>query len=168
MTHTRFFKFILYRLELNHLELQLQPMVASSTWSWVQVQQRLSSVRTPFQVTFSGVKAKIFVPPEAQPLFFKLRPLPYTLKNWVEAELEQLLQAEVIMLTQFSDRSAPIVPVIKADGNIHICGDYKVIVNAVAKPEVYSPPRVDDCFTALLGGILFSKLDLSYAYQQLK
>ena len=69
---------------------------------------------------------------------------------------------------QFSDQSAPIVPVIKADGNIHVCGDYKVTVNAVAKPEVYPPPRVDDCFTALSGGILFSKLDLSYAYQQLE
>ena len=69
---------------------------------------------------------------------------------------------------QFSDWSAPIVPVIKTDGSILVCGDYKVTVNAVAKPEIYPLPRVDDRFTGLSGGTLFSKLDLSHAYQQLE
>ena len=90
------------------------------------------------------------------------------LKSRVEAELDRLVQDKVITPTQFSDWAAPIVPVIKADGNIRVCGDYKVTVNAVAKPEVYPLPRVDDLFTALSGGTLFSKLDLSHAYQQLE
>ena len=240
MTHTRFFEFILYSLELHHLELQLQPMIASSTWSWTQVQQsshffRMRSSSNPllfpyvhFQDisyhitlpivvvqsqgptllsrnwlqstqldwksikgvywkslieelikkyshlfhselrTIQGVKAKIFVPPEAHPCFFKPRLLPYTLKSRVEAKLEQLVQAEIITPTQFSDWSAPIIPVIKADGNIHVCGDYKITVNSVAKPEVYPLLRVDDLFTALSGGTLFSKLDLSHTYKQLE
>ena len=113
--------------------------------------------------TIQGVKAKIFVLPEAQPHFFKPHPLPYTLKSRVEAELDRLVQAKVITPTQFSDWAAPIIPVIKADGNIRVCGDYKVTVNAVAKPEVYPLPGVDDLFTALSGGTLFSKLDLSDA-----
>ena len=94
--------------------------------------------------------------------------MPYTLKSWVEAELKRSLQAEVIMPTQFSDWSAPIIPIIKTNGNIYVCADYKVTVNAVAKPEVYLLYRVDDLFTALSGGILFSKLDLSHTYQQLE
>ena len=51
--------------------------------------------------------------------------------------------------------------------SIRICGDYKVTVNAVAKLETYPLPKVEDLFAALSGGILFSKLDLSHAYQQL-
>ena len=44
---------------------------------------------------------------------------------------------------------------------------YKVTVNAVAKLETYPLPKVADSFAALSGGVLFSKLDLSNAYQQL-
>ena len=34
---------------------------------------------------------------------------------------------------QFSDWAAPIVPMMKPDGGVHICGDYSVTVNTVSK-----------------------------------
>ena len=115
------------------------------------------------------MKAKIFVPSEAQPRFFKPRPSPYALKSRVKVELELLLQAKVIMPMQFSDWTASIIPVIKSDGNIcRVCGDYKVTINAIAEPVVYPLPRVDNLFTALSGGTLFSKLKLSHAYHELE
>ena len=73
----------------------------------------------------------------------------------------------VIKPIQFSDWAAPIVPVVKSDSSIRICGDYKITVNAVAKLETYPLPKVEDLFAALSGGVLFSKQDLSHAYQQL-
>ena len=79
----------------------------------------------------------------------------------------RLQESGVIKPIQFSDWAAPIVPVVKSDGSIRICGDYKVTVNAVAKLETYPLPKVEDLFAALSGGVLFSKLDLSHAYQQL-
>ena len=60
-----------------------------------------------------------------------------------------------------------MVLVVKSDGSIRICGDYSVIVNAVSRLENYPLPRVEDLFTAMTGGKLFSKLDLTQAYQQL-
>lgn len=48
-----------------------------------------------------------------------------------------------------------------------ICGDYKVTVNQVCKLEEYPLPRIDDLFATLAGGKLFTKLDMSQAYQQL-
>ena len=67
----------------------------------------------------------------------------------------------MIKQVQFSDWAAPIVPVTKADGTIRICGDYKVTVNTVSKLDHYPLPKVNDLFTAMSGGKLFTKLDLS-------
>ena len=68
----------------------------------------------------------------------------------------------------FSDWAAPIVPVLKGDGSIRICGDYKLTVNLEATPDVYPLPRVEDLFSSLSSGTLFYKLDLSHAYLQLQ
>ena len=40
-------------------------------------------------------------------------------------------------------------------------------VNTVSKLEEYPIPQAEDQFAALSGGKLFSKLDLSHAYQQI-
>ena len=58
--------------------------------------------------------------------------------------------------------AAPIVPVLKQDKTARICGDYKL-----SKLEEYPLPRVGDLFATLAGGKLFTKLDMSQAYQQL-
>ena len=113
-----------------------------------------------------GMEDKIHVPPNAQPHYFKPRPLAYSLKAKVEKELDWLQEAGVIRPVQFSDWAAPIVPIVKADGSIHICGDYNVTVNAVSKLDNYPLPRVDDLFTAMSGWKVFLKLDLTHAYQQ--
>ena len=86
----------------------------------------------------------------------------------MEAELERLQSQGIIEPVQFSDWAAPIVPVPKSDGNIRICGDYKVTINRAAKLDKYPIPRINDLFASLAGGKTFSKLDLSHAYQQIQ
>ena len=54
--------------------------------------------------------------------------------------------------------AAPIVPVLKDDSTVRICGDYKQTINQTS---------LWDLFTTLNSGEKFSKLDLSHAYQQL-
>lgn len=117
--------------------------------------------------TLKDASAKLFVPLQAQPRFYKPRPVAYALKSKVEKELDRLQEAGIIKPVQFSDWAAPIVPVVKQDGTIRICGDYSVTVNAVSHVDSYPLPRVDDLFAALSGGKYFTKLDLSHAYQQL-
>jgi ribosome-interacting GTPase 1 len=68
---------------------------------------------------------------------------------------------------QFADWAAPIVPIVKDDKSIRICGDYKVTVNQVAKLDNYPIPKAEDLFTTLSGGEKFTKLDMSQAYQQI-
>ena len=89
------------------------------------------------------------------------------LKTSVEKELEKLQRENVISPVQFSDWAAPVVPVVKGDGSVRICGDFKVTVNKYAKVEEYPLPLVDDLFASLTGGQVFTKLDLANAYLQL-
>ena len=116
--------------------------------------------------TVRGVTAKLHVDPQARPRFYRPRPVPYAMRQKVELELERLERAGVIEPVQFSDWAAPIVPVVKTDGSIRICGDYKLTVNQVAKLDTYPLPRIEDLFASLSGGQAFTKLDLSNAYQQ--
>lgn len=73
-----------------------------------------------------------------------------------------------ISRTDRSEWASPIVIVPKADKSIRICGDYKVTINQSVEEETYTLPNTEDLFATLAGGTLFTKLDLSHAYQQLQ
>ena len=66
-----------------------------------------------------------------------------------------------------SDRAVPIVVVPKGDGQIRLCGDYKVTVNKSREVDQYPLLGPDKLFAALSGGVNFSKIDLTHAYQQM-
>lgn len=61
-----------------------------------------------------------------------------------------------------------IVPVMKQNGSVRICGDYKVTANRAMKTDTYPIPRIEDLFLAMSGGLTYTKLDLSHAYLQLE
>ena len=139
-----------------------------------QVQETLQEVLERHEAVFGpelgcvqGTTAKLQVDPEAAPRFCKARTVPYALRSRVEQELQRLVSQGVIEQVEFSDWAAPIVPIVKPDGSIRICGDYKTTVNRVAKLDPYPIPRIEDLFASLSGGKLFSKLDLAHAYQQI-
>ena len=112
------------------------------------------------------VKIDITVP--AQPRFYKHRNIAYALRERVESELERLEKQGVIEPVKYSEWAAPIVPVLKSDqSSVHICGDYKMTINQVAKPDCYPIPRIEDLFASLSNGERFTKLDMNNAYQQL-
>ena len=56
---------------------------------------------------------------------------------------------------------------LKSEGSLRICGDYKQTINQVAILDKYPLPKVDDLLASLAGGESFPKLDLAHAYQQL-
>ena len=113
-----------------------------------------------------GTTAKIHVDPAAQPKFFKARPVPYALRDKVDKEIDHLVKEEVIQPVTHSDWAAPVVPVVKRDGSVRLCGDYKITVNKLAKFDSYPLPRIDNLFASLSGGSTYTKLDLAHAYLQ--
>ena len=70
----------------------------------------------------------------------------------MEAELDKLQSDGVISPVTFSKWAAPIVPVVKSDGKIRICGDYKLTINQAARVDKYPLPKADDLFASLSGG----------------
>ena len=114
-----------------------------------------------------GVKGVINIHKDAVPKFCKARTVPYAMRERVEAELERLEAEGIIEAVRYSDWATPIVPILKKDGSIRICGDYKITVNRVAKIDSYPIPKIEDLYTNLVGGKMFSTLDLSNAYLQM-
>ncbi len=104
---------------------------------------------------------------DATPTFCKARKVPYALREKVENELNRLEANGIIEPVKFSNWAAPVVPVLKPDGSIRICGDYKLTVNKAAKLDPYPLPKIEDLFARLAGGKKFTKLDIAHAYQQI-
>ncbi|KAJ0180587.1 hypothetical protein K1T71_003991 [Dendrolimus kikuchii] len=96
----------------------------------------------------------------------RARPLAYALREPVERALDQLMSDGVISPVATSDWATPIVPVMKKDGTIRICGDFKVTLNKCLEVDRFPLPRVEDLLAKLYGGEKYTKLDLSQAYAQ--
>ena len=88
-----------------------------------------------------GTSAKLHVDTQTRPRFFKPRAVPYAMRGKVEQELEHLEKQGIIKPVDFSNWAAPIVPVLRKDGSVCICGDYKLTVNQTAKLETYPLPK---------------------------
>ena len=58
----------------------------------------------------------------------------------MDSELDRLQEEGVIQPVEFSEWAAPIVSVLKASGDIRICGYYKVTINQPVK--VYKYPSL--------------------------
>ena len=85
--------------------------------------------------TMQGTKAKLFVKSGSKPKFFKPRPVPHALKGAIEQELDLLESMGVIEKVRYSEWAAPIVPVVKPDNSIRVCGHYKITVNSVLEVD---------------------------------
>ena len=118
--------------------------------------------------TVQGVKAKLHVDSQVKPKYFEPRPVAYALLQKVGEELDRLLSEGTIRPVKFCNWVTPIVPIVKSDGTVRICGDFKVTLNEVSKLYNYPIPKTEDLLAQLGGGIQFTKLDPSQAYQQLE
>ena len=116
---------------------------------------------------YKGRKFTIEVDQSVSPKFCKARTVPYVLRAKIDEELDRLCKEGIICPITHSPWAAAVVPVLKPNGKIRLCGDYKLTVNRAAKLDTYPIPTLDDLFSGLAGGKIFSKLDMSQAYAQL-
>lgn len=67
---------------------------------------------------------RIYVNREAKLRYFKARHLPYALKEDVDKELQRFQNKGIIDSVCFSEWATPIVPIVKKDKKIRICGEW--------------------------------------------
>ncbi|XP_055306725.1 uncharacterized protein K02A2.6-like [Sitodiplosis mosellana] len=85
----------------------------------------------------------------------------------IAKQLDDFVSKGILIPVDNSDWATPLVPLLKPSGDIRICGDYKVTINRFLIDFKYPLPRIDQIFASMQGGILFTKLDMSNAYNQL-
>lgn len=117
--------------------------------------------------SMKDITVQLTVKPDSKPKCFKARPVPYAIKPKVEIELNRLVESGVLDPVNVSEWATPVVPVIKKDGSLRLCGDFKVTINPVLTAEKYPLPLIDDLFSGLAGGQKFSKIYLCQAYLQM-
>ena len=112
----------------------------------------------------NGVTAKTYVDPTTKPIFCKARSVPYMMKPKIEQELERLERQGTTESVQYSEWATPVVPILKPDGSVRLCGDSKVTANKVSRLDAYPLPKIEEVHNKLAGGKTFTELDLSHAY----
>ena len=73
----------------------------------------------------------------------------------------------VLEPVKYSDWGTPIVPVVKSNGSIRICGDFKVTLNPQIMVDKYPIPKIEEML-ANMNGEKFTKIDLANAYLQME
>ncbi|XP_024892655.1 uncharacterized protein K02A2.6-like, partial [Temnothorax curvispinosus] len=116
----------------------------------------------------NDIQARLNVKRNTNPVFHKPRPVPFRLRNQIEEELETLTQNGILEKVDFSEWATPIVPVIKKNGEIRVCGDYSVTLNPNLNIDSHPLPTPDELLTQMAGEKVFSKIDLLQAYLQLE
>ncbi|UYV75842.1 K02A2.6-like [Cordylochernes scorpioides] len=79
-----------------------------------------------------------------------------------------LKKSQIIEKVNASDWSTPLVTVIKSNGELRLCGDFKNTLNNCIEDEKYPLPTIETMLGNLGGNKIFTKLDLSSAYHQIE
>ncbi len=93
---------------------------------------------------------------------------PYALsqakREGVKKEIN-ILQEMGIIVSSTSPWSFPIVPIVKPDGSIRVCVDYRKL-NSVTVPDPYFMPKIEDLICQVGDSVFLSKMDLSKGFYQ--
>ena len=112
-------------------------------------------------------RVQIEIEPNSKPVFCKTRTIPYRLKELVTTELREMVSRGILTPVQHSKWACPIVPVLKGNGRIRICGDFSLTVNRYNKNVIYPMPTLDEVLSQIGDAKIFSRIDLQNAYLQL-
>lgn len=133
-----------------------------------EIKDKFAEVFSPGWGNFRGETISLKLKPDVKPRSLPVRRVPYALKDKVKHEINRLLINGRIQPVEHSQWGTPVVPILKPDGTVRLCGDYKLTVNPHLEVDHFPLPHVDDIFDSLKNGKYFCELDLKEAYLQAK
>ncbi|CAB0003751.1 unnamed protein product [Nesidiocoris tenuis] len=131
-----------------------------------EILEKHREIFAPELGTYNKGKVSLQVQPGSSPKFFKCRTLPLALKDKVEAEIDRLVAEGILIPVENSAWATPIVPILKPDGSVRVCGDFRITLNPVLVGTEYPLPRIDHIYAEVGNSAYFSKIDLREAFQQ--
>ena len=115
--------------EIHFLHSKPLPLKLQSLLEWY------ADLFKPELGTFKDIKVDLHLKPDVTPRFYKGRSVPFVLREKIEQELHHLTSEGIIQPVKTAKLAAPIVPVVKDDGTVRICGDYRLTVNQASLIE---------------------------------
>ncbi|KAG8176571.1 hypothetical protein JTE90_028918 [Oedothorax gibbosus] len=162
---------LLGRNWLEHIKLDWQSIfTVENNITEILLKDLKSKYQDVFEPGTGIIKSKqiaLHVKEDAVPKFCKHRPVPFAIKPLVDKEIDRLLENKIIKRVKTSEWATPLVVVLKPNGNVRLCADYKITLHPVLKVEHYPLPTTEELFSELAEAKVFTVLDLSHAYLQL-
>ncbi|XP_037572197.2 uncharacterized protein LOC119454302 [Dermacentor silvarum] len=78
----------------------------------------------------------------AVPRFLRARSVPFALRKAVSAEIDRLVEQGVLSPVSVFEWAAPVVPVVKKNGDLRLGGDFKLTGNPATHLEQYLLPKL--------------------------
>lgn len=83
----------------------------------------------------------------------RARIFPYVIKEKHKNELNWLLSNDILEPIDFIEWVTLILPVLKKDGSVRICGDFKVTINPFFEIDKFLLNRIEELFWKLQSGV---------------
>lgn len=116
----------------------------------------------------NGITVRLSVQENSQPIYKRARPVALPLVSKVSKEIERLVKEEIISKVNFSNYATPVVPIVKKDGSIRLCGDFKTTLNKVLNIDDYPIPNIEHLLAKIGESKYYSKIDITQAYNHLE
>ncbi|KAF9760668.1 Retrovirus-related Pol polyprotein from transposon [Nosema granulosis] len=131
----------------------------------------LNEYKTIFQDTVNkektcDVKEHTIDTGDSRPIYCRQGRILIHFQRQIEEEIKKDLELGIIRETD-SPWNSRIMPVTKPDGSLRMCIDYRP-VNRVTTKDGYPIPRIDEILDTLSSAKVFSTLDATSGYYQLK
>lgn len=134
--------------------------------------KKYSNIFNDDDIPIKVQKAVIHLHKDAKPMVFRPRNIAFKLRQLVEAEIQRLVHKKILepvdpTITPI-EWASPTVCVVKPNGQIRLCGDFKVTINPYIINDPHPLPRFEEMVDQLSGGRYFSVIDLKDAYLQME
>ena len=113
------------------------------------------------------IKAKFELKENTCPIFRKKRNVPFAVTKEINKELDRLVNMGILSKVEFSEWVALTVYIRKKSKEIWVSTDFSTGLNTALKDYHYPLSSPEEVFNKLIGGNVFSKIDLSKAYLQI-
>jgi len=105
--------------------------------------------------------------PECHPIKQRLRRMKPKVSLKIKEEVEKQFNTEFLTVAQYPQWVANVVPVLKKDGKVRMCVDYRDLNRASPKDD-FSLPHIDTLVDNTATSTLYSFMDGFSGYNQIK